>query len=156
MSTRIETAFRCRTPQLNAVLGNLQQQLLRAAAHRLSLLLGDKEPELEAIHRLLGSEEDLSCGIRVYVHGSYAYLLPWGIESQKVRRPRLAQDFAYWNSTDKPKGVRRAEWKRRGATWESILDSAPCLYCDIIRTKKSGEVALVLRELLADLPTKKG
>lgn len=69
---------------------------------------------------------DLSCGWNIWcppLHRSaprdpIALASPWGAFAEKAPRPRFAEDFGYWNNSDRPKSVTEAQWRQRRDLWE--------------------------------------
>lgn len=72
---------------------------------------------------------DFDVSIAVREHEGRLYLVPYcdmqmrGVLDFLKDDPRL-EDFAYWNNSDQPKEVSRAEWDERQKIWD-LIDATP-------------------------------
>jgi hypothetical protein len=95
----------------------------------------------------------LDCGINVWVYEGMAYLMLIGEQYlfEKVRFPKWAQDFDYWNNTDAPKGFTQEQWDKRGRIWEKVCGNhnATRLYHEIVNFKpgESGPTRIMMRRI---------
>lgn len=66
---------------------------------------------------------DFDCGFNVWLYKGRAYVIPWGEPwtRDKIRVPSWAEDYAYWNNTDRPNRVSQKAWDARGRTWSKFL-----------------------------------
>jgi hypothetical protein len=64
----------------------------------------------------------LDCSLNVWIDGRYAYIIPCGEEYlyEKVRYPKWAEDYSYWNNTDPPDGITWRAWKERSKVWDRV------------------------------------
>lgn len=64
----------------------------------------------------------LDCSLNVWIYGRYAYIIACGEEYlyEKVRYPRWAEDYSYWNNTDAPDGITQRAWDERGKVWHRV------------------------------------
>lgn len=67
---------------------------------------------------------DVQSGWVFYPNGRYFYGWPWGdtkLDEETVLKFEDAEDFSYWDDTDKPEEISTREWRRRGIKWDEIL-----------------------------------
>lgn len=68
----------------------------------------------------VGREFAFEHGWEVYLDEHFAYVLPRGFTCDEV--PEYAEDYSYWDTTDKDEDVSRGEWVERGEKWEELLE----------------------------------
>lgn len=67
---------------------------------------------------------DLSLGVWLHDDGR-AYVIPF-LNAEAVRTkvqaviPTWAEEYAYWNNTDRPEEISAEEWEARAATWREV------------------------------------
>jgi len=68
---------------------------------------------------------DLDCGFNVYISKGHAYILPFGKRCayDDFAIPSFAEQYGFWDNTDKPEEVSEEEWKKREDEWGKILDN---------------------------------
>jgi len=133
MSTKIYYACRVRIPQLNRLIDFMRDQMFRLAADMFSrsygLELGEDQKTAfnRAFDQLASTPEefrniDLECGLNVWIHGHYSYIIPIATKAilREIHWPEFAEDYSYWNNTEEPDGVTRSQWANRGKTWGRI------------------------------------
>ncbi len=67
---------------------------------------------------------DWDCSLTAIPHrtGLYVLLYAESDEYHRIWRSLPAvEDYAYWNHTDPPEGMRRARWERRRERWDDLL-----------------------------------
>ena len=66
----------------------------------------------------------VDCGWNIYLFKGNCYAYVWGHEKlhNDIEYPEWAEDYAYWNNTDRPDEITDEEWNARGDTWHEILD----------------------------------
>lgn len=64
----------------------------------------------------------LDASVNVWLHEGFAYLICYGEEYlyEKIRWPRWAPDYSYWDNTDPPDEFTWPQWRRRGRVWAKI------------------------------------
>lgn len=77
-----------------------------------------------------GTMSDIfSCGFNLWFHKGRVYAIPigpnWAIRVFEPDRivedaPKWIEDYAFWNNSDEPDDVTRAEWLARQKTWDRI------------------------------------
>lgn len=166
MSTKVYNAFRCPISKLPAVLARIEKKMLRLlkedVVYAMSLEDG-QENAYERIQSVLTKAEknstsarrvdrDFSCGVRIYLKGVHAYMIPWGEHWRSVSVPHEAQDYCYQNSTDEiPGNCTEREWKARGRKWKQLLDGPMLEYSVIdMRGPYNGQSRMKLIELVQE------
>lgn len=92
---------------------------------------------------------NLDCCLWVYLDSRYAYVIysfPMYFARYLVLTtiPEYAQDFAYWNNTDKPDHISEKEWKARGKKWYTLLDR-PAVRYDITSFEHNYHIEILNR-----------
>lgn len=54
-------------------------------------------------------------------------------------------DFSYWDNSDKPKNVKKAEWEDRRRQWDSLGDHSPPSECGLLLTEPGYVTTMLLR-----------
>ncbi len=64
----------------------------------------------------------LDCGFNVWLYRTRAYVIPWGPLSyyEKLAVPEWAEDYSYWNNSDRPDTISRQAWEARARTWDKV------------------------------------
>lgn len=68
---------------------------------------------------------DLNCGWSMWTRGGLAYMTPFGPQwlfRSPFKYPEWAEDYSYWNNTDRPEGVSQRAWDARGDMWDKVWD----------------------------------
>jgi len=88
----------------------------------------------------------IEMGCQVFIHGRYAYIIPCGEDwlLKGFELPEFAEDFSYWNNSDRPDELSDREWNRRGRTWDKIIgtgrdEARRRLIYDVISIPKGRE-----------------
>jgi hypothetical protein len=68
---------------------------------------------------------DVECGINLWLYEKHFFCMPihprWmGMPENLSDRLDWAEDFSYWNNTDRPEHLTEEEWDQRGFTWNQI------------------------------------
>lgn len=79
--------------------------------------------------RFEGGPYDLTVLIRFYRLGRSIYLIPavhWLAPTNHcldfLKKEKGLEEYRYWTNSDKPEGITRKEWVKRGKTWDRVLD----------------------------------
>lgn len=78
-----------------------------------------------------GDPFDLQSGFSFFLSGSYFYGWPWGtfiLSDEIVLAYKKAEDYSYWNNTDRPEEVSQREWNRRSKLWWLIHERGEFTY----------------------------
>ncbi len=147
MSTRIHYAWRVPINKLNETFDHVRSQLYDRGEVILRMAINNiTEEELnkrKESYRFEFSESYMKCEIalekvkeasksiernpmfdvdfvfNVWLNGDHAYLIPIG-ECKDLEMPEWAEDYSYWNSSDKDENVTEEEWDAREAKWDEI------------------------------------
>jgi hypothetical protein len=169
VSTKIYTAWRFPVRRLNEFLATAREQWFRIAAakvkqlakvidkdrlvlvksphmperaKRLKLALQEMQVASQSKYRIT-QVECIDMTLNVWLHNGIAYIIPIGelnfIDTMKF--PPWAQDFSYWNNTDRPDNVTPQGWAWRARVWEKV-----CLQ-DHDRTRLNHVVVEAAREV---------
>lgn len=59
------------------------------------------------------------CGLNVWFYRGQAYVIPWGHPKYAdcLELPSWAEEYAYWNNTDRPDNLTQRQWDARARTW---------------------------------------
>lgn len=80
--------------------------------------------ECKAKHTPLPSNFDMCVSFNIWLHGKYAYIIPYApygwTESFDRRLPKWFEDFHYQNQTDRPDDITAREWSNRARVWNNI------------------------------------
>lgn len=66
-------------------------------------------------------------GFKFWIYQKHAYITPFGeSEPNSIKQHQKlikagAEEYGYWNNTDKPDHVHWRSWRRRGIVWDTIL-----------------------------------
>jgi hypothetical protein len=95
---------------------------------------------------------DLDCWLNLWLDGNYAYVIPCypDCRAETVKPPKWCDDYCYFDSTDKPKGISVREWKQRGRKWEQLCledHNRSRLSHVVIEAGKDGSLGIGLDEL---------
>jgi hypothetical protein len=101
----------------------------------------------------LRSEYDIECGLNIWIYKDNAYVIPINCDYGKV--PKFAEDYSYWNNTDRPETVSAAAWAGRCRVWEKIClhsiqgHNSLRLYHGIVELKNSMYIgAMEIEDIL--------
>lgn len=100
---------------------------------------------------------DLECGWRIWLppRGRFAYASPWGEHYTRLdlTLPDYVEDYAYWDNTDPPEGMRDGagyrRWRRRSKDWECATE--PCGELNCVRLTVFEADGLCSASLYVDL-----
>jgi hypothetical protein len=96
------------------------------------------------------------CGWNIWFHDGLAYVIPWG-EDHRMKQldvPGWAEEYGYWNNTDKPDDITDEEWDKRSDTWDAVCLNdwdAKRLTHDIILTGKRTSPNLTWHQVQIEL-----
>jgi hypothetical protein len=64
----------------------------------------------------------IDCGFNVWLDGETVYLIPWGPPDfySELKLPEWAEDYSYWNNTDRPDDIPEEAWSERGNNWDRV------------------------------------
>ena len=90
-------------------------------ALRLRLVFGQAYRASRNIHR--DPYFDLDCGVCLYPKGKWVYIIPCGeyYIYDDFESPDFAEEYSYWDNTDKPDELTYRQWNTRQKNWEPIL-----------------------------------
>ena len=65
---------------------------------------------------------DLDCSLNVWLNGRKAYIIPYGEGSKYAgfQIPDFAEDYEYWDNSDRPDEVSQRQWRSRADKWENV------------------------------------
>lgn len=96
---------------------DVTKRLLTEARYQLAFkeaIVSSQRPE-----RAVPLDIDASCN--VWVDKGKAYMILYGPLWPSQYVPPGAEDYAYWNNTDRPDAVSARAWKARGDTWDRVV-----------------------------------
>lgn len=69
---------------------------------------------------------DIDASLNVWLYNDHVYMIAYGECWNHVGNfvPSAAEDYAYWNNTDKPDHVTHQQWRQRGKTWDEVFGDA--------------------------------
>ncbi len=74
---------------------------------------------------------DVTCGIKFWLIGRYAYFVPFGAlagntsvgrKLQEIDLPDV-EEYGYWNNTDRPEEISAQAWRARYAVWNKAFST---------------------------------
>lgn len=89
-----------------------------------------KEAVLPASTSNEKSPVDPDFGFWAFPNGKYLYIIPnipqWMVYDlwSLGEYPEYAEDYSYWNNTDKPDEISNNEWRKRGRKWDELLGNS--------------------------------
>lgn len=150
MSTKIYEAYRVPLSKLNDFIDITRKQTIKQQCEKLKHFMKYAEVDREIPGDIKGDEKkekkwikyqqfesvlekayqasqspyidafDVECGLNIWIKNRYAYVIPIGCAGLKWRLPKYAEDYSYWDNTDRPKKITLQQWGARCRTWESI------------------------------------
>ena len=63
---------------------------------------------------------DSDASFNFWIHGKYAYIIPYGKMVLPAEQPPWTEDYSYWNNTDRPDDVTARQWSARGRMWNRV------------------------------------
>lgn len=175
MSIKIYTAWRCPTPHINTVLTQYREACLDFASRELRKEIKlrrvprimSKKPEdrrnLETnVRKILiqsveasksherGNDFDFDASLNVWFEDLYALIIPYTEMNVYVTQvPKYAENYCYYNNTDRPKDVSEQQWKQREKDWNKAClndwDKTRLVYQVIDAKNRVGLIPLVRR-----------
>lgn len=81
-----------------------------------------EESLIEAAKDPRKSYWDIECGWNFWILDDYVYSMPIGPYSivEYIKVPDFAEDYRYFNNTDRPKNISEKEWDERREMWNKI------------------------------------
>jgi hypothetical protein len=64
----------------------------------------------------------LDCSLNVWLHKNNVYIIPYGETwiYDDFKLPEGAEDYSYWNNTDRPDEISNRKWNERRNNWEAV------------------------------------
>jgi hypothetical protein len=63
---------------------------------------------------------DCDASFNFWLHGRYAYIIPYGKFKINAPFPEWIEDYSYWDNSDRPDSVSARAWTARGKMWNWV------------------------------------
>lgn len=64
---------------------------------------------------------DIDGSLNVWFYKNYFYVIPYcSFQISKFKKPPFAEDYCYFNNTDKPRNISQKNWSKRSKIWNEV------------------------------------
>lgn len=136
MSTKIYTAWRCRTNTFPKFLEHFRKNCFKTAVRYIretfKSVFDAKEnfetvfdrrvaPKLYAASvSKISSQYCVDASLNVWYHNRHFYIIPYGILFKTYKPVEGVTDYSYWDNADRPDNITRRQWRNRYMTWSAV------------------------------------